>query len=213
MRIDGVKEVCGRIKLDIIKVPRRFRKTLPYADKIADCYEFYRKNQELDKPVVVNTDGYIIDGYVRYLVAKMVDLKEVDAIVRSAVGFSAGMITIRSPMPPKQTMPSEDVGTILAVPSNLLTGRLLSGNESDVPIHPHMPIDMPATPPLIMEVPWKNQGSDNNEEVKTPCSSRGERLSENYASSNLDTGRDVSWMYDDDYDFDDEDSWCEDSYE
>ena len=59
-----------RIEIDInkIHITRAFRRTTPRASKFNECREFYRQNGRLDKDIIVNRYGILIDGYIRYLV-------------------------------------------------------------------------------------------------------------------------------------------------
>ena len=65
------------MQLTDIKIPNSFLKTQPNDTKLMACAKYYNKFGQLDKPITVNGNGYLVDGYVRYLVAKSMGMKEV----------------------------------------------------------------------------------------------------------------------------------------
>lgn len=54
--------------LDDIKISRGF--LLPKEEKMDKCRRYYAENGKLDREIVVNSSGTLIDGYVGYLVLK-----------------------------------------------------------------------------------------------------------------------------------------------
>ena len=65
------------MRLTDIKVPDAFKKTQPSSTKLITCANYYKKFGQLDKPITIDTNGYLVDGYVRYVVAKRMGLNEV----------------------------------------------------------------------------------------------------------------------------------------
>lgn len=61
------------IYIEEIKVPKRFKRTTPSPKKVEKVRKYYQEHGKLDKDIVINRDGYIIDGYIRYLVIREVD--------------------------------------------------------------------------------------------------------------------------------------------
>lgn len=57
-----------KIKLSDIKINEAFKNTSPTEHKIERVRRKYLQDGVQDKPVVINEDGYLVDGYIRYLV-------------------------------------------------------------------------------------------------------------------------------------------------
>lgn len=64
------------ILLEDIIIPESFLKTKPKKEKMDRVRKYVEQYNEFDKPVVLHK-GILIDGYVRYLVAKELGLKEI----------------------------------------------------------------------------------------------------------------------------------------
>lgn len=56
------------IKLSDIKIKESFANSTPSEKKINECREFWRYEGEQDRPIVLDSNGYLIDGYVMYLI-------------------------------------------------------------------------------------------------------------------------------------------------
>lgn len=56
-----------RIKLSDIKIKEKFANTTPSEEKMCECREFWRYEGKQDRPIVLDSNGYLIDGYVMYL--------------------------------------------------------------------------------------------------------------------------------------------------
>lgn len=70
-------------RVDDIMVPKNFMIHSPKTAKLTKCIDHYRKTGELDRAILVNKEGYLIDGYVAYLVCRMFSIPEVEVIVVS----------------------------------------------------------------------------------------------------------------------------------
>lgn len=57
-------------KLSEIKINEEFSSTKPSNIKVQECRKFWAKNHKQDRYLVVNKDGYLIDGYIQYLILK-----------------------------------------------------------------------------------------------------------------------------------------------
>lgn len=59
-----------RVEIDINKIyiTRAFRRTTPRASKFNECREYYRQNGKIDKDIIINRYGFLVDGYIRYLI-------------------------------------------------------------------------------------------------------------------------------------------------
>ena len=58
------------MKVSDIKVTSAFRRTTPRSYKMDACREYYKQNGRIDKPIIVSRSGYVLDGYIRYLILK-----------------------------------------------------------------------------------------------------------------------------------------------
>ena len=70
------------MKLSKIKIKDSFKKKEPKAWKMKERWEYYRETGNLYSPIVVDQDGYLVDGYISYLIAKADGLKEVEVTKR-----------------------------------------------------------------------------------------------------------------------------------
>lgn len=57
-------------KLSEIKITEEFLNTKPSNIKVQECRKFWGKNHKQDRYLVVNEEGYLIDGYIQYLILK-----------------------------------------------------------------------------------------------------------------------------------------------
>lgn len=57
-------------KLSEIKITEEFSSTKPSNIKVQECRKFWAKNHKQDRYLVVNEEGYLIDGYIQYLILK-----------------------------------------------------------------------------------------------------------------------------------------------
>lgn len=56
------------MKLSDIKIRGKFKRTTPSQDKMNACRDYYEKHCCIDRNLVVNRYGYLVDGYIGYLV-------------------------------------------------------------------------------------------------------------------------------------------------
>lgn len=56
--------------LDKIKIPQSFANSTPKPHKYGICAEHFSKTGKQDRPLVINHNGVLIDGYIQYLVLK-----------------------------------------------------------------------------------------------------------------------------------------------
>jgi hypothetical protein len=73
---DGVKE----IDFSEIKLPEEFLKSNINPVKLSETIEYYNKNGKFDKPIIINKNYQLVDGYKRYLAAKELEIKTVPVI-------------------------------------------------------------------------------------------------------------------------------------
>ena len=69
------------MKLTDIVVPNCFLNTTPRASKLIEINKYYNKFGQLDKPIVINKDGMLLDGYARYIVAIRMGLTDVPVVI------------------------------------------------------------------------------------------------------------------------------------
>ena len=68
------------MSLSEIKVPKSFLRTTPDPNKVAFVRAFYETHGFLDQPILLNNNGYLFDGYTRYLVALEHNLEPVSVV-------------------------------------------------------------------------------------------------------------------------------------
>lgn len=56
------------MRLSEIKIKDNFANTIPSKEKINECREFWRYEGKQDRPIVLSSKGYLVDGYVMYLI-------------------------------------------------------------------------------------------------------------------------------------------------
>lgn len=66
------------MNLKKIKVSKEFRKHKPSKKKVEAAKKYYEKNKKLDKPVVLNHNNEIVDGYARFVAIRELGVSEVD---------------------------------------------------------------------------------------------------------------------------------------
>ena len=70
------------IKIDIeyIKIPKSFKRTRPREEKLDKVRNYFDEWGKLDKPITIDDDYMLVDGYSRYVVAKEKGMKLVPVI-------------------------------------------------------------------------------------------------------------------------------------
>ena len=58
------------VKLSNIKIKKSFEKSTPRKEKLQKCREYWQQNKLPDRDIILNSRGYLIDGYIQYLVLK-----------------------------------------------------------------------------------------------------------------------------------------------
>ena len=69
------------MKLNKIKIKKNFVMSHPSDDKMNACRAWYAANGKLDRDIVVNASGVLVDGYVGYLVLLENGVKEAEVKV------------------------------------------------------------------------------------------------------------------------------------
>ena len=70
------------MKLKSIIVPKNFLTTMPRQAKLDAITKYYKKHGTLDKPITVNKNGVLLDGYARYIVANTVKMEDVPVVIK-----------------------------------------------------------------------------------------------------------------------------------
>lgn len=76
---------CVLMKVSDIGIKKAFKRTEPREEKMKFCREFYKNNGYIDKPIIVDGRGVLIDGYIRYLVLRENNVNEVNVVVRGDI--------------------------------------------------------------------------------------------------------------------------------
>lgn len=69
------------MKLDDIKIKKSFTENIPREGKMEECRKFWEMCNKQDRYIVVNRKGYLIDGYVQYLILKENGIENVEVRV------------------------------------------------------------------------------------------------------------------------------------
>lgn len=75
-----ISEQKTMVKIENIKIPKKFRK--PNPNKLKDRIDYYRQYNNFKTPIVIDKDNNLIDGYTSYLIAKKYNLEIVKVEVR-----------------------------------------------------------------------------------------------------------------------------------
>ncbi|MFA5676586.1 MAG: hypothetical protein WDA65_08720 [Christensenellales bacterium] len=68
------------ISLSDINILGAFAYTPPKPDKIKSCYEYYTKTGRFDRSIIVDENNVLRDGYVAYLIARMMGLSNIKVV-------------------------------------------------------------------------------------------------------------------------------------
>ena len=66
------------VLLKDIRIRKGFKLSQPDEDKQALCFERYIDNGYFDRSIILDDDGFLKDGYIAYLVAKVLGLEKVE---------------------------------------------------------------------------------------------------------------------------------------
>lgn len=56
------------MRIEDIKIKDSFKHTYPSDAKLNACREYFKQHGTIDRQIVVNKNGYLVDGYIGYLV-------------------------------------------------------------------------------------------------------------------------------------------------
>ena len=92
-----------KLKLADIRIPRRFAESRPSPDKLNEKYRRYMETGVLDK-VYVDEDMNLVDGYISFLIARMIGA---DGVLRGVVLIDRDKHNQKS-APEKEPAPEKD---------------------------------------------------------------------------------------------------------
>ena len=72
--------IVRNFNLNDIKIKQNFKITQPNKHKMKCKWNYYRKTGCLESDIVLDEDGYLIDGYTSYLIAEADGIKKLDVI-------------------------------------------------------------------------------------------------------------------------------------
>lgn len=67
-----------KMKIEDIKVMAKYKSSSPSQEKINKKMHYYKRMGRFKEPITLNSQNYIIDGYIWYLMALQLGLDEVD---------------------------------------------------------------------------------------------------------------------------------------
>lgn len=71
-----------KMKLSEIKIFPSFAGTNPKKVKIKKCKDYWGIFSKQQKPIVVNEDDFLLDGYIQYLVLQEKNIEEAEVIIK-----------------------------------------------------------------------------------------------------------------------------------
>ena len=86
-RCDELNIVRENLNIDHIEIQERFTRFKPAREKIQRKLLYYVENKKFDKPIVVGSDGILRDGYVNYLICKMLEIDMVEVVVDDSIAL------------------------------------------------------------------------------------------------------------------------------
>lgn len=63
-----------------IRIPKAFAVTAPSETKIEKCLSFYIENGYFDREIILNDNGYLVDGYIKYLIVKAAKIEKIKVL-------------------------------------------------------------------------------------------------------------------------------------
>lgn len=69
------------MKISDIKISEQIKASKPNEYKMNKCRKYYSENKKIDRDIVINKDGFLVDGYIGYLVLIENNVENVDVVV------------------------------------------------------------------------------------------------------------------------------------
>ena len=67
--------------LSEIVIKNSFKNTVPSNDKMKKAREFFANNGRIEKPIVVNENGILVDGYIGFLILQENGIEQTDVLI------------------------------------------------------------------------------------------------------------------------------------
>lgn len=68
------------MKISDIKIQENFKAATSSDKKLQECREYFKKHGTIDRKIVVNKNGYLLDGYIGYLVLMENGVEDVEVV-------------------------------------------------------------------------------------------------------------------------------------
>lgn len=68
------------INVNSIKIQDRFKRSKPSPEKIKTHLKYYIENNKFMKPIILDENSTLVDGYITYLIAKLFSYKKIDVL-------------------------------------------------------------------------------------------------------------------------------------
>lgn len=82
VRCDELNKEKVLMNINNIVIQDSFKENRPSLSKIRDKIDYYNKHNRFNKNIVIDKDNVLHDGYINYLIYKMLDIKEIKVIVK-----------------------------------------------------------------------------------------------------------------------------------
>lgn len=66
-----------KVNIKDIKISPKFKEHKPKKKKLKEKRLYYRVYNKFEQPIILNEEGYLIDGYTTYLLAKEFNEKQI----------------------------------------------------------------------------------------------------------------------------------------
>lgn len=76
--VNGKKKFTRLAK---IKISPEFKETLPRVGNLSEKYSYYKRYKCFKSDIVVNKHYVLVDGYITYLLAKMLGIKKIHVVI------------------------------------------------------------------------------------------------------------------------------------
>jgi len=81
LRCNEINKDRINIRVDDINIQDSFKESKPSVDKIQNKLEYYKVNNKFEKNIVVNKNNILQDGYINYLICRMLGIEVVKVVV------------------------------------------------------------------------------------------------------------------------------------
>lgn len=70
-----------KMRLADIKISKGFANTVPNQEKLHKCYQHWIETHKQDRDIVINHKGYLVDGYVQYIILMELGEEYADVVI------------------------------------------------------------------------------------------------------------------------------------